>query len=173
MVHSSQPQLELRPARPADAPRLAALQRGIYGEGRWFVGDSAPSAEALTHRLNGLDASRSLYLLAYAASEGRAEACAWLELHRMQPKRLEHVAVLTLAVAPPFRQRGVASSLLERSYSWALDSGVAKMQLSVREHNRAAIALYRRQGFVLEGREVRQVREGGRYEDNFLMAKFL
>lgn len=178
MVSGTEPRLQLRPARPADAPALAALQRVIYGEGRWFVGDGAPSAEALAHRLRLLDPRRSHYLLALAASpqgdaNDPAEVCGWLELHRMQPERLMHVAVLTLAVAPAFRQRGVASELLAGAYGWARGAGVEKVQLSVREHNRAAISLYRREGFVLEGREVRQIWENGRYEDNLLMARFM
>lgn len=185
MIQGPEPRVQLRLARPDDAPALAALQRGIYNEGRWFVGDGALSSETLAHRLRLLEPQRSLYLLAVAA-DAQADftytlatgtfttgACGWLELHRMQPKRLGHVAVLTLAVAPAFRGRGIASELLAQAYGWARGAGVEKVQLSVREHNRAAISLYRREGFVLEGREVRQVRDAGRYEDNLLMAKFL
>lgn len=175
MLHDPELELELRLARPLDAPALAALQRVIYEEGRWFVGDGAPSAETLAGRLRALEKARSLFLLAYAASEprGGAALCGWLELHRLRPRRLGHVAVLTLAVAPPFRQQGVASRLLAEAYAWARGVGVQKVQLSVREHNGAALALYRRQGFELEGRERRQVHEAGRFEDNLLMAKFL
>lgn len=167
--------LELRPARPADAPALAALQRTIYAEGRWFVGDGAPSAETLAGRLRALEAVRSLMLLAYAVPEPAGDTAlgGWLELHRLRPKRMNHVAVLTLAVAPPFRQQGVASKLLAEAYIWARDVGVRKVQLSVREHNGAARALYAREGFELEGRERQQVLEAGRFEDNLLMAKFL
>ena len=97
----------------------------------------------------------------------------WLELHRLPPKKLSHVAVLTLAVAAPYRQQGIAGQLLARAYPWAREVGVAKLQLSVRSHNRAARALYEREGFGLEGCERQQVYDGGVFEDNLLMAKFL
>jgi ribosomal protein S18 acetylase RimI-like enzyme len=158
----------IRDATPADAPALAALHAQIYAEGRWFVGDAAPSAEALRGRLRGLESSRSLYLVALC---GRA-LCGWLELHRLPPKKLAHVAVLTLAVGRSYRRRGIAARLLARSYPWGRKEGVLKLQLSVRERNEAALALYRREGFVLEGRERAQVFDEG-FEDNLVMAKFL
>jgi hypothetical protein len=43
----------------------------------------------------------------------------------------------------------------------------------VRAGYRAAVALYRREGFELEGRERDQVCDAGVLEDNLLMAKFL
>jgi len=153
----------------SDAAGLHTLYRGIYDEGRWFVGDGPPSAETLRGRLRQLAPERSLYLV--AAREG--ELLGWLELHRLPPKKLAHVAVLTLAVAAPYRRQGLAGQLLARAYAWAHTVGVGKLQLSVRARNGAARALYEREGFVLEGCERRQVRDGNVFEDNLLMAKFL
>ena len=158
-----------RTAAAADAAGLHTLHRSIYDEGRWFVGDGPPSVETLQGRLRQLEPTRSLYLV--AAHEGTL--LGWLELHRLPPKRLSHVAVLTLAVAAPYRQQGIAGQLLARAYPWAREVGVAKLQLSVRSRNRAARALYEREGFGLEGCERRQVYDGGVFEDNLLMAKFL
>ena len=97
----------------------------------------------------------------------------WVELNRPQPQRLKHVAVLTIAVAPAWRRRGVARQLLTRSYQWAQQKGVKKIQLDVRAGNTAAITLYEREGFVLEGRERAQILTPQGYEDNLVMAKFL
>ena len=159
----------LRTAAAADAAGLHTLHRSIYDEGRWFVGDGPPSAETLRGRLRQLVPTRSLYLV--AAQEGTLVG--WLELNRLSPKKLSHVAVLTLAVAAPYRQQGIAGQLLTRAYPWAREVGVAKLQLSVRSRNQAARALYEREGFVPEGCERRQVYDGGVFEDNLLMAKFL
>lgn len=164
--------LSVRAALPTDAAALATLHRGIYDEGRWFVGDGAPSAEALRSRLRLLDANRSCYLVAAGDNSG-GELWGWLELHRLTPQRLAHVAVLTLAVGRPHRRRGVAGALLAAAYPWAAGVGVLKVQLSVRAGNAAAVALYEREGFVLEGCERNQVFDDGGFEDNLLMAKFL
>ena len=160
----------VRAALPTDASALEALHRGIYDEGRWFVGDGAPSAETLRSRLRLLDEKRSSYLVAVGRDGGLQ---GWLELHRLTPQRLLHVAVLTLAVGQPYRRQGVAGALLAAAYPWAAAASVLKLQLSVRAGNGAAVALYEREGFVLEGCERNQVFDDGGFEDNLLMAKFL
>ncbi len=161
--------LTIRAATAPDASALVTLQRSIYDEGRWFVGDGPPAVETLRQRLRLLDPARSLYLVAV-----RGETVAgWLELHRLHPKKLSHVAVLTLAVAATERRRGVAGGLLARADPWARGVGVTKLQLGVRARNGAARALYEREGFEPEGCERSQVRDEDGFEDNLLMAKFL
>ena len=160
--------LSFRPAEPDDAAALTALQRSIYREGRWFVGDGPVAVETLARRLRTLDETMSLFLVA-----ATPELAGWLELSRLAPARLRHVAVLTLAVGAPWRRQGLGRGLLERAYPWASRVGVEKIQLNVRANNHAALSLYEAEGFELEGREARQIRENGGYEDNLIMAKFL
>jgi ribosomal protein S18 acetylase RimI-like enzyme len=167
MPHSPHP--ELRRARSSDAEALRELQDEIYREGSWFVGDGPPSVGALQRQLRGRDPRRSLVLVA-VLGDG---ICAWLELHRLQPRRLEHVALLTLAVGRRHRRRGLGQALLERSVAWAQRVGVVKISLHVRSGNSAAIALYRSSGFVEEGRERHQVRGDQGFEDNLIMACFV
>jgi ribosomal protein S18 acetylase RimI-like enzyme len=159
----------IRRAKESDSAELVALQRQIYREERWFVGDGAPSATNMAHRIRSADPRMSVWLLA----TGGVQLWGWLELHRLPPERLRHVASLTLAVAPDRRRQGVGRSLLESGYRWARDAGVRKISLNVRAGNEAAIRLYQAQGFVVEGREREQVRTRGGFEDNLIMAKFV
>jgi ribosomal protein S18 acetylase RimI-like enzyme len=168
-MEQTRSQVSLRAATPTDAGDLYRLQGAIYREARWFIGDTPPSPESLVRRLRSLDTKMSLYLVAVCDEE----LCGWLELHRLHPSKVRHVAILTLAVGRAWRRRGVARGLLERSYHWAARVGVAKISLNVRAENRAAVALYQDQGFVLEGCERKQIRLEDRFEDNLIMAKFL
>jgi ribosomal protein S18 acetylase RimI-like enzyme len=63
-----------------------------------------------------------------------------------------------MAVAREWRGRGVGSALLTAAIEWARERGLHKLSLSVFAHNAAAIALYRKFGFVEEGRRVKQYR---------------
>ncbi len=65
---------------------------------------------------------------------------------------------INMAVAHEWRGRGVGSSLMEAAIEWARERGLHKLSLSVWPHNAAAIALYRKYGFVEEGHRVKQVR---------------
>ncbi len=63
-----------------------------------------------------------------------------------------------MAVAREWRGRGVGSALLTAGIDWARERGLHKLSLGVFAHNAAAIALYRKFGFVDEGRRVKQYR---------------
>jgi ribosomal protein S18 acetylase RimI-like enzyme len=63
-----------------------------------------------------------------------------------------------MAVAREWRGRGVGSALLAAAIDWARERGLHKLSLSVWPHNAAAIGLYRKYGFVEEGRRVKHFR---------------
>jgi RimJ/RimL family protein N-acetyltransferase len=63
-----------------------------------------------------------------------------------------------MAVAREWRGQGVGSALLAASVEWARENQLHKLSLSVFPHNERGIALYRRFGFVEEGRRVKQIR---------------
>ena len=65
---------------------------------------------------------------------------------------------LGMAVAREWRGRGVGSALLAAAIESARDYGLHKLSLSVFPHNAAAIALYRKFGFVEEGRRIKHYR---------------
>jgi len=63
----------------------------------------------------------------------------------------DEAEVLTLAVANPWRGRGIGRALLLDAMRQASEMGVRAMFLEVDEANAAALALYRRLGFVQVG----------------------
>jgi RimJ/RimL family protein N-acetyltransferase len=63
-----------------------------------------------------------------------------------------------MAVAREWRGRGVGSALLAAAIEWARERGLHKLSLGVFAHNAAAIALYRKFGFVEEGRRAKHYR---------------
>jgi RimJ/RimL family protein N-acetyltransferase len=79
-----------------------------------------------------------------------------------------------MAVARPWRGRGVGAALLTTAIAWAREQGLHKLCLSVFPHNAAAIALYRKFGFVEEGRRVKQYRrQSGELWDSIDMGLLL
>jgi len=79
-----------------------------------------------------------------------------------------------MAVAREWRGRGVGSALMEAGIAWANERGLHKLCLSVFTQNDAAIALYRKFGFVEEGRRVQQYRRAsGEFWDTIEMGLLL
>lgn len=67
--------------------------------------------------------------------------------------------IVSIAVSPKYRGRGIASRLLSASIRGAWRAGASTVMLMVRRDNTAAIQLYRRFGFV------RTATVKGYYED--------
>jgi RimJ/RimL family protein N-acetyltransferase len=63
-----------------------------------------------------------------------------------------------MAVGREWRGRGVGTALLAAAIEWARECGLHKLSLSVFPHNAAAIALYRKFGFIEEGHRVKHYR---------------
>jgi len=90
-------------------------------------------------------------------------------------RRLAHVATLAITLTPPFRSLGLGDALMTRALTWAAGHPrIEKVDLRVLSDNDGAIRLYRRHGFVEEGRLARAIRyEDGRYVDDVLMGRWL
>jgi [ribosomal protein S18]-alanine N-acetyltransferase len=81
---------------------------------------------------------------------------------------------LSMLVDRGWRGRGVGSALLLAAIDWAREHGLHKLNLEVFAHNSSAIALYRKSGFVEEGRRVRQYRRAsGELWDSIIMGRAL
>jgi RimJ/RimL family protein N-acetyltransferase len=69
-----------------------------------------------------------------------------------------------------WRGRGVGSALVRAAIGLAREQGLHKLSLEVFAHNTAAIALYRKCGFVEEGRRIRHYRRAsGELWDSIVM----
>jgi len=118
-----------------------------------------------------LDSPTSVVLVAEV--EGRIVGLLDCECgHR---RRLAHRAKLGLTVKKEHRGRGVGSALMQALVDWAEGHAtITKLGLAVLATNTAAIGLYRKYGFVEEGRRPREVKIGpDQYVDDILMYRFV
>jgi len=124
--------MKLIPATPADADALAALHAAAF-EAPW-------SAAAIAQVLSGPGAFGLL------ASDG---APLGMILARAIAGEAE---ILTIAVAPAARRRGLGRILVDAARALAVQAGAETLFLEVAVDNAAAIALYTAAGFVSAGR---------------------
>ncbi len=83
----------------------------------------------------------------------------------------DEAEILTLAVRPADRRRGIATDLVARGASVAAMQGATRLFLEVAEDNAAARALYERAGFVEAGRRPRYyARADGSRTDALILA---
>jgi ribosomal protein S18 acetylase RimI-like enzyme len=79
------------------------------------------------------------------------EVIGWCDiLPKSRPVHV-HVGVLGVALLPEFRGQGLGGRLMRQTLDAARAFGLHRVELTVREDNRGAIALYRKIGFQIEG----------------------
>jgi RimJ/RimL family protein N-acetyltransferase len=90
-------------------------------------------------------------------------------------RRLVHRAVIAVSVAAAWRGQGVGAALFHELLGWAETHPlIEKLSLAVLAENRHAIALYRKFGFIEEGRRLREIKlDHGQYADDILMCRWV
>ena len=92
-----------------------------------------------------------------------------------QRKRVRHVGDLFIVIGKKYWNNGLGSFLLEEAIEWAQASGILRrLQLTVQTRNQAAVHLYQKHGFIIEGRQERGAYiEEGNFIDVYLMGKLI
>lgn len=93
-----------------------------------------------------------------------------LNFKAMRRKRLAHHGSLGMSVHPDWRGRGVGFALLSKLIEWArANPRLSCVRLQVIADNERALGLYRKLGFVEEGRRRDFINYGDRVVDDILM----
>ncbi|HJP65918.1 MAG TPA: GNAT family N-acetyltransferase [Actinomycetota bacterium] len=164
------PSFEVRPSRPADVRSFLDLYRAVVREGRYIRTEAVRRGTRYYRKTlaNGWRADEASIV---AVAEGRV--IGHLGISREEHPTNRHVASLGMMVASPWRGRGVGSALMAEAIRWARDVGVEKVALSVYPDNEAGRALYRKFGFVEEGRLSGHSKKRIGYRDEIVLGLWL
>jgi RimJ/RimL family protein N-acetyltransferase len=144
-LHVTEAPFRIRPARDEDRLPMAEVFAAVADE-RDGIGTEPPvdvEARAESWTLEGT----------FVAVAG-AELLGSIHIERSNHGYGE----LGMAITREWRGRGVGSALMVAVIEWAREQELHKLSLGVWPHNAAGIALYRKFGFVEEGRRVKQMR---------------
>jgi ribosomal protein S18 acetylase RimI-like enzyme len=94
----------------------------------------------------------------------------WCDVLPVPRDAMAHCGVLGMGVASGYRGKGVGSALMKSTLEAARAFGLTRVELTVREDNRRAIALYERFGFISEGIKRNGFRIDGKYHNLLSMA---
>ena len=95
-----------------------------------------------------------------------------ISLHQSQNPRLAHSAGLGMMVHPDFWGQGIGSRLMEAVLDLADNwLNLKRVELEVNIDNPAAIRLYEKFGFVVEGTKRMHAYGDGRWADSYFMAR--
>ena len=140
--------VHVSPAKPADAPAMRLLLKGLSDRSRWlrfFSGfpDLAKAARWATEVDNG---RRRYGLVASTEGDGRIVGHAGLERASDQPERAE----VALEIADAMQGKGLGTALLCRLAAAANELGIQVLDAEVLAENRQMIQVFRDCGYPVK-----------------------
>ena len=168
-------ELLIREAEPGDAAELVT-----------FLNHVSVETDFTSLDIEGIlltDTEMELFLDKQAHSENQITLVALLNdeiaglvnITADQRKRVRHIGDLFIVIGKKYWNNGLGSVLLEEAIEWAQASGILRrLQLTVQTRNQAAVHLYQKHGFIIEGRqECGAYIEEGKFIDVYLMGKLI
>jgi RimJ/RimL family protein N-acetyltransferase len=86
---------------------------------------------------------------------------------------LQHKAELGITVHDSYQNRGIGTALIKHVISIAKMKNLSKIHLNASATNDRAIKLYKKVGFVVEGKLCKESYVNGEYRDEYRMARLL
>lgn len=163
----------IRHATPRDAKGIVELLKSVVEEKIYVLTEFVNiTEEEEKNYLRNLRPDRELVLV--AEYDSRIIGILTLNPYRrsLSPK-VQHVGEMGISIHRDFRGRGIGQKLIEYSKVWAQINGYEKICLSVFSSNERAINLYKKCGFVEEGRRKNQFKIEKTYADEILMCFFI
>lgn len=158
--------ISIRHFEPADLPQIHAL----YAERHAFADTLQQPFQSIAHWERKLDCSRDGYVCLVAVRGDEIVGQLGLEVFR--PARRRHAATIGIGVKATARKSGVGSALLTAAIDMCENwMNVSRIEIEVYTDNRAAIGLYEKHGFVVEGTCRNYAFRDGRYVDVHVMAR--
>jgi RimJ/RimL family protein N-acetyltransferase len=161
----------IRMGAPDDAARIMDITRGVIRENEFVV--TEPGEFELEEEQERSWIGRHLvdagHIILVAAIGD--EVIGFLHFQNGFRKRLSHRGRFHMLIEKEFRGRGVGSALIVTLLKWAKNHpSIEKVCFAVFSTNLGAIALYKKFGFLEEGRRIGEVKVGpGQYIDDVLM----
>ncbi len=155
-----------------DAERFIYMLKQLDNETKDMMyepGERKTSAAEMKSAIESLYSSNSLMLVA----EENDDLIGFLTAERGFANKIKHSAYVVIGLLKSYRGKKTGTKLFEELTDWTLKNGITRLELTVMTHNEAAIGLYKKMGFKIEGLKEKSLIVDGKYVDEYYMAKIL
>ncbi len=167
MMAARAPKIAIRRAEPRDAEAMQAIF-ATPGAQAGTLQVPLPSVEQWRRRLAEFPAGDHLLV---AEADGEVVGNCGLHASGASPRR-RHAGHVGISVRDDWQGRGVGTALLAAALDLADNwIGYTRLELTVYTDNAAALALYRKAGFEVEGTHRGYALRDGRFVDAYAMAR--
>jgi len=163
---SDQNPVDLVPPTPSLTASYNACVGVVARERRYISILHAPSKDETREYIESVASINGQITLAVAGDL----VVGWCTTRPQTEEMFTHVAGIGMGLLPEFRGQGIGRRLIENALTWAWNSGLEQVELSVLTDNDVAVGLYRSVGFIEQGVRRRVWKLDGQYRDVVLMS---
>ena len=154
------------PTEEAHLPALYQVIDSIARERKYLGFTKAPPWEQAMAFYRSLLAAGSPYFVALSGTQ----VVGWCDVSSVPGDTRSHIGILGMGLLPAARGQGVGRRLMEAAIAKAWSNGLTRIELTVRDDNLNAKALYESLGFQVEGLRRRGSVVGDEVHDVWSMA---
>jgi RimJ/RimL family protein N-acetyltransferase len=165
--------VEYRDINIEDADRILDLCLTLDDESDYMMyerGERTTTVDAERERIRAIREAPNQTIIVAASGDALV---GYIGLYGGEFRRTRHVAWIVAGVRASHSGQGIGSALFRAGEAWALDAGITRLELTVMTHNAAAVRLYDRRGFMIEGTRRNAMFVNGRAVDEYYMGKLL
>ncbi|MDR2977082.1 MAG: GNAT family N-acetyltransferase [Streptococcaceae bacterium] len=157
----------IRQMEPKDFSEVAELENSL-----WTANETPATIQSSPERYIENIQNGVRYLLAVEETSDEIFGVLVLsDRHKVEPGK--HVLTFSPLVTPAARHQGIGTFLVEFAKEYALKEGYKKISIEVISTDTAALALYRKCGFIQEGLQKREFFLNGQWVDDYYYSYFV
>jgi len=168
-------QIKIRAAIEEDAEDILAIQKEVLAEENYLITTIEELQQTIDEEKEWIQAKIANERETIFIAQYQEKRVGWLVFQSPPRKRLAHTGSFGMMVLNEYRGMGIGKLLLEELLKWAeRNPYIEKISLGVFSTNERAITLYKKMGFVEEGRKVKEIKlHDNDYVDDVLMYKMV
>ncbi|MTD29848.1 GNAT family N-acetyltransferase [Planomicrobium sp. YIM 101495] len=164
--------VEIRGGISSDADQLVNVIKNAEDSGYMLFdpGERKVAPAAFAKFIDTVNANEKSAV--FIAEEDR-EILGYMFVQNEKPKRVSHRAYIVIGIHSDSRGKGIGKALFLHLFEWAKKVNLHRLDLTVIAKNEAAVALYKKVGFEIEGVKRDSLLIDGEYVDEYYMSKLI
>jgi RimJ/RimL family protein N-acetyltransferase len=172
---SAQEIVMIRTAQIEDAQAVLDIHREVISEKDYFIAVSEEFNKTVEEHEEWIKKIIEHERETMFVADINGKVAGWIVFLSQERKRMHHTGSIAIMLQKDHRNKGIGKLLINEILSWATQHPVIeKVSLATFSTNSRAIELYKKLGFVEEGRKVKEFKfSDHEYVDDVLMYKLV
>lgn len=166
--------MKIREIKPEEADSFLELVGRVESDSEYMLmepGERKISLHEQKQRLEKIE--KDTYSTILVAESKDNALVGYVAAFGGNAKRTRHSAYLVIGIIEEYRGQGIGTDLFQELENWAEKRGIFRLELTVVCENKAAVALYKKMGYEVEGTKRASLLINGVPHDEYMMAKLL